>query len=91
VYSPLLQPLNKPKNLTINWQGSSDPVKNVYEQQLSELVVFLTAATFLVMEQRMNTKYCFKLSKTPTETHAMSQTVCDDKALSRSSVFEWFK
>jgi hypothetical protein len=46
---------------------------------------------FFVMEQRMNTKYCVKLSKTPIYTHAVSQTVCDDEALGRSRAFEWFK
>jgi hypothetical protein len=43
------------------------------------------------MEQRMNTKFCLKLSKSPTEAYGMLQTVCDDEALRCSSVFEWFK
>jgi hypothetical protein len=43
------------------------------------------------MEQRMNIKFCVKLGKTPTETYEMLQTVYSDGALSRSSVFEWFK
>jgi transposase len=43
------------------------------------------------MEQRVNTKFCFKLGKTPTEIYEMLQTVCGDKGLSRSGVFEWFK
>jgi hypothetical protein len=39
----------------------------------------------------MNTKFFFKLGKTPTETYEMLQTVCGDEALSRSSEFEWLK
>jgi hypothetical protein len=53
--------------------------------------VFLTALTFLAMVQRMNTKFGFKLGKTPIETYELFQTVCGDEALSRSSVFERFK
>jgi transposase len=49
--------------------------------------VFLIA----VMEQRVNIKCYVKLGKTPTDTNEMLQTVYDDEALSRSSVFEWFK
>jgi hypothetical protein len=49
--------------------------------------VFLTA----VLEQRVNIKCCVKLGKTPTKTYKILQTVYDDEALSRSSVFEWFK
>jgi hypothetical protein len=40
----------------------------VHEWQLSEIVVFLTAVTFLAMEQRMITRFCFKLGETPIET-----------------------
>jgi hypothetical protein len=54
-------------------------------------VVFLTAATFLDMGQRINTNFCFELGKTLTETYEMLQTVCGVEALSRSSVSEWFK
>jgi transposase len=43
------------------------------------------------MEQRVNIKFCVKLGKTPTKTYRMLQTVYGDEALSRSSVFEWFK
>jgi transposase len=53
--------------------------------------VFQTAVTFLAMVQRMNTKFAFKLGKTPIETYEMLQTVCGDEALSRSCVFDWFK
>jgi hypothetical protein len=49
--------------------------------------VFLTAA----MEQKVDIKFCVKLGTTPTETYEMLQTVYGDEALSRSSVFEWFK
>jgi hypothetical protein len=37
-----------------------------------ELVVFLTGH-LLAMEQRVNTKFCFKLGKTPTEIYEMVQ------------------
>jgi hypothetical protein len=50
-----------------------------------------TIVTFLAMEQRKNTKFCFKRGKTPVEAYEMLQTVCGDEALSRNSVFEWFK
>jgi hypothetical protein len=50
--------------------------------------VFLTAVTFLAMELRVNSKFCFKLGKTPIETYKMLQTVYGDEAL---SLFEWFK
>jgi hypothetical protein len=43
------------------------------------------------MEQRVHIKFCVELGKTPTETYEMLQAVYDDEALSRSSVFEWFK
>jgi hypothetical protein len=37
------------------------------------------------MEQRVHTKFYFKLGKTPTEIYEMLQTVCGDKGLSRSN------
>jgi hypothetical protein len=40
---------------------------------------------------RDNIKFCFKLGGTPIETYEILQTVCGDEALSRSSVFKWFK
>jgi hypothetical protein len=43
------------------------------------------------MEQRANTKFCFELGKTATETYEMLQTVYCDEALSCSCVFEQFK
>jgi transposase len=49
--------------------------------------VFLTA----VMEQRVNIKFCVNLGKKRIETYEMLQTVYGDEALSRTSVFEWFK
>jgi transposase len=42
------------------------------------------------MEQRMNTRL-FNLGKMQRETCEVLQTVCGDEALSRSSVFRWFK
>jgi hypothetical protein len=53
--------------------------------------LFLTAVTSLATEQRMNTKFCFKLDKTPIGTYEMLQTVCGDETLNRSSIFDWFK
>jgi hypothetical protein len=49
--------------------------------QLGELAVFLTAVTFLAMEHWENTKFCFKLGKTPQETYEVLQTVYGDDAL----------
>jgi hypothetical protein len=49
--------------------------------------VLLTA----VIKQRVNIKFCVQLDKTPTETYEMLQSVYGDEALSRISVFEWFK
>jgi transposase len=43
------------------------------------------------MQQGINVKFCVKLGKAPTETHKMLRTVYGDEALSRSSVFGWFK
>jgi hypothetical protein len=43
--------------------------------------VFLTAVI----------KFCVKLGKTQTEVYEILQNVCGDEALSRSSVFEWYK
>jgi hypothetical protein len=45
--------------------------QQVQHWQFSELVVFLTAVAFLVMEQRMISKLCFKSDKTLTETYEM--------------------
>jgi hypothetical protein len=39
----------------------------------------------------MNTRFCFKLSKTPTENYEMLRTAHGDEALSCSSVLKWFK
>jgi hypothetical protein len=49
--------------------------------------VFLTA----VMQQRVNIKSCVKLGETQAETYEMLQTLYDDEALSRSSVFQLLK
>jgi hypothetical protein len=43
------------------------------------------------MVQWKNNKFCFKLSKMPTENYEMFHIVCGDETLSRSRVFEWFK
>jgi hypothetical protein len=43
------------------------------------------------MEQSVNIKFCVELGKMPTETYEMVQTVYGNEALSRSSLFEWFK
>jgi len=45
---------------------------------------------FIVMEQRINIKFCFKLGRNATETYEMLKLVYGDDCLSRSSVFEWF-
>jgi hypothetical protein len=43
------------------------------------------------MQQRVNTKFCFKMDKTPAEIYEMLQTVHGDEALSRSIVFKCFR
>jgi hypothetical protein len=43
------------------------------------------------MEQQVNIKFCVKLSKMPTETYEMLQSVSGDEALTHGNVFEWFK
>jgi hypothetical protein len=50
--------------------------------------VFLTSVTCLDIEQQMNTSFCFKVGKMQIETYEMLQIVCDDEALSHSSIFE---
>jgi hypothetical protein len=52
--------------------------------------VFLTAVTYLTVEQRMNTIF-FKLGKTPIEIYELFQSVCSNEALGSSSGFDWFK
>jgi hypothetical protein len=39
----------------------------------------------------MNTKFCFKVGKTPTEKFELLQIVCGDEVFSSSSRFERFK
>jgi hypothetical protein len=39
----------------------------------------------------VNINFFVKLGKTPAETYEMLQTVYGEEALSRSSIFEWFK
>ena len=49
-------------------------------------------STFVVLvEQRANIKFCFKLGKTFTETHQMMKKVYGDNCLSRRRIHEWFK
>ena len=43
------------------------------------------------MEQRINMKFCYKLGKTATETHAMLVQVYRTDAVSRKCVYDWFK
>jgi transposase len=43
------------------------------------------------MEQRVNIKFCYKLGKTATETHEMLVHVYRTEAVSRKSVYDWFK
>lgn len=45
----------------------------------------------VVMEQRVNIKFCCKLGKTASETYEMLKTVYGDNTLSRTTVFDWFK
>ena len=44
-----------------------------------------------LLEQRYAIKFCFKLSKTASETHEMIKRAYGDDAMGRSSVFEWHK
>jgi hypothetical protein len=43
------------------------------------------------IEQRTNKRFCFKLSKTATETHEMLVMVDGDAAASRKAVYKWFE
>ena len=43
------------------------------------------------MEQRKSIKFCVKLGKTFTETLEMLRKAYGDPALSRTTVYEWFK
>jgi hypothetical protein len=42
------------------------------------------------MEQRANIKFCFKTSKTATETFQLIKQAYGDNPLSRTRGFEWF-
>jgi hypothetical protein len=53
--------------------------------------VFLTVVPFFSHGGRMNTKFCFKLGKTPIKTYEILHIICGDEALSCSYGFEWFK
>uniref|UniRef100_A0A670JLM1 Mos1 transposase HTH domain-containing protein n=1 Tax=Podarcis muralis TaxID=64176 RepID=A0A670JLM1_PODMU len=41
--------------------------------------------------QRVNMKFCFKLGKSASETHKMLTIVYRDEAVTRKTVYEWFK
>jgi len=43
------------------------------------------------VEQRVNVKFCVKLSKSAKETYDLLKKVYGDECLSRTRVFEWFK
>jgi hypothetical protein len=71
--------------LPTDGRGQQVQSLRVHELQLSELVtVFLTAVTYLAMEQQENIKFCAKLGKTRTEIYEVLRTVYGDEALSRS-------
>jgi hypothetical protein len=53
--------------------------------------VLLFAVSFLATEQLLDSKFCFKLGETPTETYEVLHNVYGDEALSRSNVSEWLK
>ncbi|GFT93419.1 protein GVQW3 [Trichonephila clavipes] len=42
-------------------------------------------------DQRICSKFCFKLGKTGTETYEMMKTAFEEEAMSRVPVFEWFR
>ncbi len=43
------------------------------------------------LKERYVIKFCFKLGKNATETHAMLQTAFQSSCMNRASVFEWHK
>ena len=45
----------------------------------------------MMIEQRINIKFCIKLGKTTTETLKMLRDVYGDSSMSRTRVFEWHK
>jgi hypothetical protein len=42
-------------------------------------------------EQRINTKFCFKLQKSAKETHEMLKLVYGDAAVTMKTVYKWFE
>ena len=42
------------------------------------------------LEQRVNIKFCFKLGKSPKETHEMLILVYGDAAVTLKTVYKWF-
>jgi hypothetical protein len=43
------------------------------------------------LEQRMNTKFCVKISKSASETLALLTVANDEYAMKKSSVFKWHR
>jgi len=42
-------------------------------------------------DQRICIKFCFKLGKTPSETHRMLKEVFGDNSFGQMLTYEWFK
>ena len=45
----------------------------------------------MMIEQRINIKFCVKFGKMTTETLKMFRDICEDSFISRTRVFEWHK
>jgi hypothetical protein len=41
-------------------------------------------------EQRICTKFCFKIGKTATKTYQLLQQACGENAMGRTQVLDWF-
>jgi hypothetical protein len=44
-----------------------------------------------VKEQQICIKFCFKISKMPSETHRMLKEAFGDNGLGQTQTYEWFK
>ena len=44
----------------------------------------------VMMEQRVNIKFCYKLGKTASETFEMLKQAYGDDTLCRAAVFRWY-
>jgi hypothetical protein len=42
-------------------------------------------------EQEISVKFCFKVGKTPVETHNMLREAYSDDASSQTTIYKWFK